>query len=70
MNEVLTLYYSPEYKITFDPVFGNSFRLWKFNSQSKDWEFIEDMYLRTFGDNWIKDLVLNGKVALEENKNG
>ena len=65
MDKPIEIYYSPNYKITYSDLDG-FFSLWKWNEQNQVWGFVDNQSARTFGDNWINDLILNGKVAVGE----
>ena len=69
MEKSIEIYFSPNHKATYSEL-GDIFTLYQWNAQSKNWDFLDDKPVCEFAEDWIKDLVLNGKVAVEEVNNG
>ncbi|MEN6414405.1 MAG: hypothetical protein ABFC84_16835 [Veillonellales bacterium] len=67
MNKPIEIYFSANYKILYSDL-DDFLALYQWNGTTKTWDYIDHMLICDFAENWIKDLVLNGKVALEEVK--
>lgn len=69
MLEPVNIYTSATHKVNYYE-FGDMFTLYQWNKTTKTWDFLDDLPVFNFAENWIKDLILNGKVAIEEANHG
>jgi len=63
MNKEVEIYFSPEHKVTYSEI-GDMFTIYKWNAEAQNWDFLDDKPVCHFAEDWIKDLILNGKAEV------